>query len=91
VAAERAAARGDPGEHALVTVHHLPPGVRRHAQRLRRDPGTFAALGHDYRADLLDFATAVYDLPATGPGARPPPSPALFDFIDGMKHVEAEP
>ena len=28
-------------------------------------PGTFAALGHDYRADLLDFVSAVYDLPAT--------------------------
>ena len=60
-------------------------------------PGTFAALGHDYRADLLDFASAVYDLPATPAQldrlrqALPYFEKALFDFIDGMKQVEAEP
>ena len=27
-----------PGDHALVAVHHLPAGVRRHAQRLQRHP-----------------------------------------------------
>ena len=60
-------------------------------------PGTFAALGHDYRADLLDFASAVYDLPATPAQmdrlrqALPYFEKALFDFIDGMKLVETEP
>jgi uncharacterized membrane protein len=56
-------------------------------------PGTFAALGHDYRADLLDFASAVYDLPASPDQmhrlrqALPQFEAQLFDFIDGMKQV----
>jgi uncharacterized membrane protein len=59
-------------------------------------PGTFAALGHDYRADLLDFASAVYALPATPAQmdrlrqALPYFEKALFDFIDGMQQVETE-
>ena len=59
-------------------------------------PGTFAALGHDYRADLLDFVSAVYDLPATTTQmqnlhrALPLFEKQLFDFIDGMKQVETE-
>lgn len=56
-------------------------------------PGTFAALGHDYRADLLDFISAVYDLPATGDQmqrlrqALPQFEKDLFDFIDGVKQA----
>jgi uncharacterized membrane protein len=59
-------------------------------------PGTFAALGHDYRADLLDFASAVYDLPATAAQRRrlqqalPYFEKTLFDFIDGMQRVDTE-
>ena len=29
----------DPGHHALGPIHDLPAGLRRHAQRLERDPG----------------------------------------------------
>ncbi len=60
-------------------------------------PGAFAALGHDYRADLLDFVSAVFDLPATPAQmdrlrqALPYFEKALFDFIDGMQQVEAKP
>ncbi|MCU0302282.1 MAG: alpha/beta-hydrolase family protein [Candidatus Nanopelagicales bacterium] len=56
-------------------------------------PGTFAALGHDYRADLLEFASAVYDLPATPEQlqrlarALPLFEHQLFDFIEGMQAV----
>lgn len=52
-------------------------------------PGTFAALGHDYRADLLDFISVVYDLPATPAQmqslnrALPLFEKQLFDYIDG--------
>jgi uncharacterized membrane protein len=58
-------------------------------------PGTFAALGHDYRADLLAFASAVYDLPATPEQldrlaqALPLFEHQLFDFIEGMQAAEA--
>ena len=53
-------------------------------------PGVFASLGHDYRADLLDFASAVYDLPAAPSQmdrlrqALPYFEKALFDFINRM-------
>jgi uncharacterized membrane protein len=59
-------------------------------------PGTFAALGHDYRADLLDFASAVYALPASDDQvqrlrqALPRYEKDLFDFIDGMKQAGAD-
>jgi hypothetical protein len=59
-------------------------------------PGTFAARGHDYRADLLEFASAVYALPATPSQmdrlreALPAFEMSLFDFIDGM-HQAAVP
>ena len=59
-------------------------------------PGTFAALGHDYRADLLDFVSAVYDLPATTTQmqnlnrALPLFEKQLFDFIDGAATAAAK-
>jgi uncharacterized membrane protein len=55
--------------------------------------GTFAALGHDYRLDLLDFVPAVFDLPATAAqreriaAALPAFERDFFDFIDGMGSV----
>jgi uncharacterized membrane protein len=58
-------------------------------------PGMFAALGHDYRADLLDFVSAVYDLPATTTQmqnlhrALPLFEKQLFDFIDGAATAAA--
>ena len=59
-------------------------------------PGTFAALGHDYRADLLDFVSAVYDLPATATQmqnlnrALPLFEKQLFDYIDGTATAAAK-
>ena len=59
-------------------------------------PGTFAALGHDYRADLLDFVSAVYDLPATPTQmsnlqrALPLFEKQLFDYIDGTAAAAAK-
>jgi uncharacterized membrane protein len=58
-------------------------------------PGTFAALGHDYRADLLEFVSAVYGLPATQAQmqilnrALPLFEKQLFDYIDGTAAAEA--
>jgi uncharacterized membrane protein len=55
--------------------------------------GTFAALGHDYRADLLDFVPAVFDLPATAAqrdrlaAALPAFERDFFDYVDGMSQA----
>lgn len=52
-------------------------------------PGVFAALGHDYRADLLDFVSAVYRLPATEvqrarlEESLPRFEKVLFDYLEG--------
>ena len=86
--------RGRHATDALASARDLLPGVRRHAQRVERHPGTFAAFGHDYRADLLDFVRTVYRLEAAPEQvasireALPRFEAILFGYLDGAREAQ---
>lgn len=59
-------------------------------------PGEFQALAHDYRADLQDFVTAIYRLPATEeqsarvPQALPRFEATLFGYLEEAKKADSK-